>query len=466
MENALQLKVYPNIQLTNILVLLGAAFCLMIPALYNSYPLVTSDSGAYINNGWIIHIPQDRPLGYSLLIRLASLSGISLWGVVIVQSLLVAFFLQLITRYLLGINYHHFLFLGISLLLGVATSAGWFAGQIMPDIFTALLLLSFCVLFFIPIRKTWWLWALYIFIWGCILLHNSNLLITLVLGASILLFAFITKRKDLNRPSTVLIVISVAGWITLSTLVAISGRGFRPSSATHVFIMSRMVENGILDAYLNERCATENYKLCEWRDKLPDRQWDFMWDDSGALAQTGGWIDSEEEYSRIIQGTLVSPKFLGMHIVKNSLASLRQLPLIFVGDGLSPWNEPANPFWKVQQYFSHELKEYRSSLQQTGALKFEWFNVLIVIFSLLTITSALIINVTRRNTTGYEVAFSGMFKLVLLFLIINAAVTATFSTVNGRFQSRVFWVLVFLSIVYLFYILLNTRKPGENQVEW
>ena len=173
----------------------------MIPALYNSYPMVTSDSGAYINNAWIIHVPEDRPIGYSIFIRLMSLSGVSLWGVVIVQSLIVSFFLQLITRHLLGAKYHHFLFLGISLLLGVASTAGWFAGQVMPDIFTALLLLSLCVLFFIPLKKNWHVWILYIFILVCILLHNSNLLITLSLGLALLGYALYIKRKEFYRPA-------------------------------------------------------------------------------------------------------------------------------------------------------------------------------------------------------------------------------------------------------------------------
>ena len=254
----MQLKSLPDILSHRYLILAGAALCLMIPPLYNSYPMVTSDSGAYINNAWIIHIPQDRPIGYSIFIRLASLSGISLWGVVIAQSLLLAFFLQYITRYLLGYHYHHFIFIAISLLTGVATSAGWFSGQIMPDIFTPLLLLSMCILFFIPIQKKVWLWTLYIFILGCILLHNSNLLITLLLSLLVILYAFVLKRKELYRPATALIMISITGWITLSLLVAIAGRGFRPSSATHIFIMSRMVENGILDAYLDENCDTEH----------------------------------------------------------------------------------------------------------------------------------------------------------------------------------------------------------------
>lgn len=441
----------------NLFILAAGSLFLMIPALYNSYPLVTSDSGAYINNGWVIHMPHDRPIGYSLFIRISSLNSLTLWGVVIFQAVIGALLMQLIMRSVLGIRYHDFHFLGIALLTGVATSAGWFAGQIMPDIFTAYLLLALCILFFIPVVRKGWRWGLYLFIALCAFVHTSNLLISLLLGAVLFVYALIRKRSDLFRPASILLIISIVGWVVVSSMHAIAGRGFRLSSASHVFIMSRMVENGILDSYLHKYCDTEAYELCSWRGKFPDRQWDFMWSDSGPFIQTGGWAESEKEYNKIIRGSLADPRFLGMHIVKNSLATIRQLPLIYVGDGLMPFNEPSNPFWKVQQYFGDELKEYRSSLQQTGMLRFEYFNILIVLFSLFSIVATLIAGGVRYMGDESTVFFRRIFKLVALFLICNAAITATFSTVIGRFQSRVFWVLVFFCVLYLLNVWLNRR---------
>lgn len=430
--------------------------------MYNSYPLVTSDSGAYINNGWMIHMPYDRPIGYSLFIRIASLNSLTLWGVVFFQSLAGAFLLQTIMRFILGMRYHDLLFLAITFLTGIATSAGWFSGQIMPDIFTAYLLLAFCILFFMPVVSKTGRWLLYLFIALCVFVHTSNLLICVLLGSFVFIYSWIWKKRDLFRPASIVLIISIACWILLSSMHALAGRGFRLSSASHVFIMSRMVENGILDSYLHKYCDTENYQLCNWQGKFPDRQWDFMWSDSGPFIQTGGWTDSEAEYSKIIKGSLTDPRFLGMHIVKNSLATLRQLPLIYVGDGLMPFNEPSNPFWKVQQYFGDELKEYRSSLQQTGMLRFEHFNILIVVFSLLVITAALVVGSVVRNPLASTIKFDRIFKLIILFLICNAAITATFSTVVGRFQSRVFWVLVVFSLLFLLNSWLKKRNEAES----
>ncbi len=438
--------------------------CLLIPALYNGYPLMTSDSGAYINNGWIIQIPQDRPIGYSIFIRLSSLGGMTLWGVVIAQALLLAFFMRFMTRQLLGDKYRSELFLGIALLVGGATSAGWFCGQIMPDIFTAILLFALWILFCIPLQKKEWRWALYALLLACNLFHNSNLLVTLSIGLIILLYARLGKKVKLYRPVATLLIIGATGWILLSSMTAIAGRGFRPSSSAHVFIMSRMVENGILEKYLNRYCEKENFRLCAWRGKLPDRQWNFMWDDAGPFAQTGGWTESEEEYNRIIIGTLTHPDFLWMHVWKNSLATLRQLPLWYVGDGLTPFGDQSNPYWKVQQYFGDELKEYRSSLQQTGELRLTGFNVVIMLFALLVMAMSLLARDSGQPTSETNDLYKRSFKLIFLFLIINAAITATFSTVVGRFQSRVSWVLVFLCLVYLVNILIIGRESKRSAI--
>src|SRR4051812_28721662 len=80
---------------------LFGAFCLAIPALYNSYPLITSDSGAYIGNGYSLMMPIDRPLAYSVLLRISSLDT-TLWGLISVQVLTVSLLLLVLTRYFLG----------------------------------------------------------------------------------------------------------------------------------------------------------------------------------------------------------------------------------------------------------------------------------------------------------------------------------------------------------------------------
>src|ERR1043165_3424953 len=99
---------------------LFGAFCLLIPALYNSFPLITADSGAYISNAYLLQVPLDRPIGYSVFVRITSL-GLSLWCVVLAQAALLSLLMLALTRHALGPNYHRYVHAAIMLLVGMAT---------------------------------------------------------------------------------------------------------------------------------------------------------------------------------------------------------------------------------------------------------------------------------------------------------------------------------------------------------
>lgn len=423
------------------------AFCLAIPALYNSFPMVTSDSGAYINNGFTLQVPLDRPLLYSIIIRVCSL-GISLWGVIAFQVAVLSVLMQFIAERILGPAYSRSRFTAVMFLIGVCSSAGWFAGQLMPDIYTAMLMLAVLALWFGPESRLL-RWALYAIILGSIMVHNSNLLIALSCGLLLLIPAIKTKQIHWKRIAGSLIITSVIGWIGLSSMNAIAGRKFSPSGASHVFLMCRMVENGMMDNFLDQYCPTDSasYKLCRYRNKLPKRQWDFMWDEKGALYETGGWEANEEEYNRIIRKTLTTPKYIVLHIVKAAQGTLRQLPLIYVGDGLFRFDNASNPQSAIYNHFKREEKEFNSSEQQVGNINFSAWNMLILAFSVLTITAALFVWPKNAQTRTDPMVI--LVCLTILFIIVNAAVTATFATVIGRYESRIFWILPFLSILQL-----------------
>jgi len=254
----------------------------------------------------------------------------------------------------------------------------------------------------------------------------------------------------LRRTGIVLLAVAAISWISLSSMNAIAGRGFRPSAGSHVFIMSRMVENGIMDNFLDDYCPAdpEAYKLCAYRDRLPGRQWEFMWNEHSPLYATGGWQANEEEYGRIIAKTLTTPKYIGLHVIKATHATFRQMPLLYVGDGLQQYEQASSPAREINAHFKGEEKEFHASEQQHRGRHLEWWNPLIIIFSLASIIAALILPL-GRNINKTPPAFRSALRIILLFLLLNAAVTASLATVIGRYEARVFWVLPFLSILYI-----------------
>lgn len=448
-------------RLINALIFLFCVVLFLFPAFYNGFPLVTSDTGTYIDSGFKMVVPDDRPICYGIFILLTSLK-ISLWGPLFAQSILLVFFLYLVVRHLTKDNYSHYMLLALVLATVMGTSAGWNCSQLMADSVTPILLLAVYTLYYIPVKKNWLKIVLYIFIWGFVIMHNAHLVMTLVIAVLSGVYYWLKKNKELVRKSVILLAISISGFLTASTLNAISGKGFRPSNSSHVFIMCRMVESGIMDAFLNDYCPTENYKLCAYKDSLPLRQWDFQWDANSPLYKTGGWQANEEEYNKIIHKTLTRPKYIGMHVLKSAEATLRELPQVNVGDGLSPQGKDSNPYWKVLENFPAEVKEYLSSLQNTGNLHFDFFNVVILLVAFISLVVALIIGIIRGQTKDSFI-WQRAFGFTVLFIVVNAFATATFSTPLGRFNARVFWVLPCLCFLYIFNHILTVAKTKKLQ---
>jgi hypothetical protein len=72
--------------------LLLGSLVLISAGIYNGFPLVTSDSGTYINSAIQLTVPDDRPITYGLFILITGFKK-SLWFVIFTQGLLLAWLL-------------------------------------------------------------------------------------------------------------------------------------------------------------------------------------------------------------------------------------------------------------------------------------------------------------------------------------------------------------------------------------
>jgi hypothetical protein len=435
------------------------ALCLAVPGLYNGFPLVNPDTGAYIENAYQLYVPLDRPLGYSVFLRLG-LMDVSLWIPVLIQCLVISGLLLAVAHFLLGAVYTRGRAVLAMLILGIFSSVGWFTGQLSPDIFSAVLVLSALCLVLIPMKRLW-RWLLYAIVLLTILCHNSNLLISG--GAGVLLLLAGIKTRNLRRPGAELLTMALVGFLTLCTLNAIAERGFRPSAGSHVFLVSRMVETGMMEEYLQDYCAvdTPRYRLCDWQGRLPDRQWDFMWGEQSPLQAAGGWLAVEPEYKRIVRNTLTRPKYIGLHLKYALTGTVQQLPLLQAGDGIFRFGSGTSPYDRISWYEHAQLDALKRSRQNSEkGLRLDTWNPFMIGCELLLLVIPLFL---RRKSGVPATAFRRALWTTILLLLVNAAVTATFATVVARYESRVIWILPFLSILYILHWLHFRRVKRSAQ---
>jgi hypothetical protein len=453
-------KLKSNTHLKKCALFLFSSFFLLLPALYNGYPIVSQDTGANILCGWEFFVPVDRPIIYGLFIRLTSLFGVSLWGVVWAQTFILVYYLYNVVYKLLGKYYKDQYFLFLIIVLTACTVAPWYCSQLLSDIFTPVFILSVVDFYLSPrgskIKRTITFIAICIFIE----MHNSHLLIALAFCVLARFIAIIKPRKWFIKKTIFLFFITLASFISCSFFNLWSGNCFRPSASTHIFLMARMSETGILDEFLEEYCPTEHYSLCKYRGQLGDRYWEFMWSDKGHLHDMGGWDKAEPEYNTIIRRSLTRPKYLIRHIYESFEGTMRQLSqysIAFVpqGPGSSPYNH-------IAKYYPREIKEYRTSLQQLDELrpKMVVFDVVFLFFGLGSIACVLLFY-KNKPSSAFHLNWTFTLLIFLAFIIINAWVTATFSTVSLRMESRVLWLIPFVCTIYLLRNYLEWREISK-----
>ncbi|MET4074276.1 hypothetical protein [Hymenobacter sp. UYCo722] len=441
-------------RLVPLLTLLLATLLLLSAGLYNGFPLVTSDSGSYINSAIHFEVPNDRPIVYGLFIRATGLK-FSLWLVVLAQALLLAWvLLRCVAEFAPRVRHRS----GRLVLVGLtlwATGASYYCCQLMPDIFSAIGLLALALLLLGPVRPVGERVGLLATAALATLMHNSNLLAftLVVLGFGLVAWwQGLFRRQLASRRQWGLTTATVlACWVLLPAIHAAFGGGFVLSRATPVFLVGRLVEAGIVDKYLDRNCDTaQPLKLCAFRDKLPNDAITFLWDEKSPYYQTGGLEDNLDEYRTIVGHILTTPRYYPYLIQEGLRSTLRQLTHLGHGDGLVPFRENTNPYWKVQEFASYELKAYMSSLQNRGSLHFEDLNARFygaVLLSLL--VAAGLIGGARRSAVA-AARYTPLLLLLLVLglgLVANAFVTGALANVLDRLQGRVAWLLPFAALL-------------------
>jgi hypothetical protein len=438
-----------HLKVNPFLLILTVTFLLLAGAFINKFPLVYADTGAYINNGHVRETPSDRTITYSLFIRLTSL-GHSLWYVVFFQSLILSY---LLVRVFTFTTEKVSVYGSIIIIAFVCTVSGviWYSGQLMPDVFTPVAILSLVLLLVgnFNILET-------IFIAGIFVVaaasHSSNLLSTL-LTFIILLITMLTSRAKKGmviplRKWMMVGMLVIAPWLLLPSLHLWFGGNFVVNRGTPVFLMGKLVENGIMKEYLYDHCETEQLKLCPYRDSLPNSASFFIWEPSSPLYKIGGWEANKEEFSRIEKETFTNPKYFLRNAEESVIHTMIQLFENRAGEGLTKNLEQSNTYWKIKEWFPFEFEEYTDSLQNSNLLNFKNQNRLQTFFLII---SVLIVAgfLFRKFPSAYNPRMRMLISGVVIFIFCNAFVTASLANALNRLQGRVSWLFIFVACLVL-----------------
>ena len=422
--------------------ILLSALALMIVALYNGYPITDSDTGAYISIGFQNLIARDRPPFYGWFIRYTSM-WVSLWYTVFAQCLLVAYLLFRYIKVLQG--YAPTFSMAIASVIAVVsfTCVSWVASFLMPDIFGGILLLA-VVLYLVDASQTIAIAISYILIISLsLLVHNSHAIIMGLFSSMLLLWSVIKRNIPFLKKSILLLALPLMSWLLMCTINFTHGYGFVFSRSSHIFMMGRLSEMGLLKLYLDDNCGKKNYRLCNYKEEIPLYSWEFIWVNDGPFQKSGGWDSTKTEYNTIIHDILTTPKYLSIFIQKSAIGTLRTLSQIEEPSRVLPQIKGSSPWGAIDHYFNDETNEYLGSLQSRDYLSAAVYNYLYLLVFILS-SGWVLLHSRMINKNIVQI-----YRLVFLFLVVNAFVMSAFSGVLNRYQNRIFWIVPATNIIII-----------------
>ena len=414
---------------------------LMAVALYNGFPLVENDSAAYIEQAIYPHFTPERTPFYGMFLGISSLHS-SLWFTVLVQCSMLAYlllkFIFRIQRISLkpedgdadGFN------LGLVAVIAIIsfTCVSWVVSYLMPDVFGGILLLATLLFISENKRSSQSIYLLFIFI--AMLMHNSHFPILVLFSLILLVAALVKKQPQLRNSSVMLLGVCVMTWGVMCSMNAIKKHGFTFSRGRDIMLTAKLAETGILNLYLDDNCGKKPSRMCDLKASIPGNITEFLTSGEGPVYKMGGWDSSYVTYSTIVHDVFTTPRYVGMFAQKAVVGTLKQVVQIQCADKVSLQGKETEAFVKVKKYFADELPTYSTSLQNTGALSGSASNFVYYLFFAL---SSLWMLLYYHRVMSRELAF--MYGCLLLFLLVNAFVTASLSAITYKFQYRVAWLL-------------------------
>lgn len=438
------------------LVILAISLINLPVTLINKYPVLYSDTSTYISSGFELEAPSDRPITYGILLRLFSLNGLSFLFVPIFHSLILTLVLYLVLKTFLGkekVTWRLFL---LTICLSVFTGFNWSVNQLLPDFFTSLGLLTLICLFLQERSKLkeGMLFALFFIAAAS---HISNVFVYLLALGLI----FLIRNQFVNyisqRVLKVKLIVSLA-LLGISYLIMTSAI----SKSKHIFFAGNLAQKGILQEVLRDNCDTAEFKLCPYKDSIPESFEYFVWKESSPLYKIGGWKAARQELKTLSGISFTKPKYISMHI-KGTWNNFREQLVTFgVAEGNGVFDESTLLIKRIKKYSKDDVFCVSSLQSENAFLELPGINFYLKIVTLLSVLVLGVLYLAFYRLIDKKVK---LLVLLTLFVFVTSALLVSFSSeVSNRYGCKLMWLITLINFLLLTKI-FEKKKLRVNELK-
>ena len=445
-----------------------AAAMLSWPALWNGLALLYPDSLEYLSLSRAI-VWRLRGYQFPLILNRSAIfywwmslwNDHALWRIVAVQAVLMAWVLWLVVRafarqrpvpsYLVSVA-----------LLAIFTSVGWFVSYVMADVYGPMLYLAVFLLVFAADTLRWWeRVGLYLIGLLGVVSHSTHFLVACGL-CGLLAVLWLMRWKPMRRRgygiAVVASLIVVAAFAQTRMNRAIFGTAslFGQPPA---FLMARMIEDGPVREYLEERCPIHGWIICNDVHGLPANTDDFLFA-PGSIWQTASPSERAELRREQTQLALAVLRTYPLRQTARSMRNAMRLLFSVGPDG----------FWDYSSFTPHALEDaepglngrYRRTRQSHSAMPGRIFQHMQQAAILIAVATVIVL-LPWAWKTG-QMRLLGLAAIVLFVLPVNAFLNGALSGVFWRNQDRVAWLMELLAGLMLGMAL--SARPNMMKKKW
>ena len=432
-------------------VVVAGAIMLSGVALFNHAPLVFADTSAYVTAAIQREIPGMFSVFYSLLI-LPLHQGSTLWPVVFVQGAIMAHLLWLVLRCVSEGSVSKTETLLIIAGLCVFSSLPWITGEIMPDVFSPVLLLGLFLLGFCS-RQLGRFERVYLVVLTTVAITTHFSHVPIALGLILLclmVWPFAAHDAVPMRRAAMLVLIpwllAVSCMLTVNWL---DSREIGLARNSNVFLLAKWINDGPALSYLESACPAAGYTLCAYVNELHGlTQDDLKWEGDSPFQKIGTFDQLEPEARRIVWSTLRTHT---LEILQRSILDAgRQLFQFATGDGLSPYFAQMVADRAYPIFGPEVANSLLDSKQGQGQLPVGGFRQLHLVAVILAVVFGAWTVVARRQWLPGKLVT--LYAFVIAGVVWNATVTGGLSGPYDRYLARVIWLLCFAALIGYRYV--------------